>query len=161
VCHVGPHFTNGEFADVGMKFFVAPGRVDGGRHAGIRKLKASPLNLLGRYNDDAARSTATGTRHVELQHRNFGEFRVPGLRNVARTAPYMHDGSLATLSDVVRHYSELSEERLHADGERILRPLRLAQGEADDLVAFLESLTDSSLARSANSPAAAASTSTQ
>jgi cytochrome c peroxidase len=161
VCHVGPHFTNGEFADVGMKFFVAPGRVDGGRHAGIRKLKASPLNLLGRYNDDAVRSTATGTRHVELQHRNFGEFRVPGLRNVARTAPYMHDGSLATLSDVVRHYSELSEERLHADGERILRPLRLAQGEADDLVAFLESLTDSSLARSANSPAAAASTSTQ
>jgi cytochrome c peroxidase len=141
VCHVGPHFTNGEFADIGVKFFVAPGRVDGGRQAGIRKLKESPFNLLGRYNDDSARSTATGTRHVEPQHRNFGEFRVPGLRNVALTAPYMHNGSLATLRDVVKHYSNLDEERLHADGDRILRPLKLSEPEIDDLVKFLESLS--------------------
>ncbi|HSA90029.1 MAG TPA: cytochrome c peroxidase [Burkholderiales bacterium] len=141
VCHLGPHFTNGEFADIGVKFFAAPGRVDGGRHAGIRKLKESPLNLLGRYNDDPARATAIGTRHVELQHRNFGEFRVPGLRNVALTAPYMHNGSLASLRDVVKHYSELNEERLHADGEKILRPLKLTESEIDDLVRFLESLS--------------------
>jgi cytochrome c peroxidase len=51
-------------------------------------------------------------------------FRVPGLRNVARTAPYMHDGSLATLRDVVRFHSGLNES------------------EVEDLVAFLESLTD-------------------
>jgi cytochrome c peroxidase len=51
-------------------------------------------------------------------------FRVPGLRNVARTAPYMHDGSLATLREVVRFHSELNES------------------EVEDLVAFLESLTD-------------------
>jgi cytochrome c peroxidase len=62
------------------------------------------------------------------------------LRNVARTAPYMHNGSLATLRDVVRHYSEIDEDRLHADGERILKPLRLSTAESDDLVAFLESL---------------------
>jgi len=141
VCHVGPSFTNGEFADVGVKFFVAPGRVDSGRHAGIGKLKASPLNLLGRYNDDAKRSTAIGTRHVELQHRNFGEFRVPSLRNVALTAPYMHDGSLSGLREVVKHYSELDESRLHADGEKILRPLGLTGEEVDDLVAFLETLS--------------------
>ena len=48
---------------------------------------------------------------MELQHRNFGEFRVPGLRNVALTAPYMHNGSLASLRDVVKHYSELNEDR--------------------------------------------------
>jgi cytochrome c peroxidase len=141
VCHVGPHFTNGEFADIGVKFFVAPGRVDGGRYAGIRKLKASAFNLLGRYSDDPARSTAVGTRHVELQHRNFGEFRVPGLRNVALTAPYMHDGSLASLRDVVKHYSELNEDRLHADGEKILRPLRLTEDEIKDLVEFLQTLS--------------------
>jgi cytochrome c peroxidase len=99
------------------------------------------LNLLGRYNDDPSRSTATGTRHVEPQHRNFGEFRVPGLRNVARTAPYMHNGSVATLREVVSFYSELNEERLHADGEKILRPLKLNATDIDDLVAFLESLT--------------------
>ena len=54
---------------------------------------------------------------MALEHRNFGEFKVPGLRNVAHTAPYMHNGSLATLADVVRHYSELSPDRLHSDGE--------------------------------------------
>ena len=140
-CHFGPHFTNGEFADTGVPFFTGPGRVDPGRHTGIRKLKESPYNLLGRYSDDPARSTAAGTKHVELQHRNFGEWRVPGLRNVALTAPYMHNGSLATLRDVVKHYSELKEDRLHADGERILKPLKLTPGEIDDLVAFLESLS--------------------
>ena len=82
---------------------------------------------------------------MALQHRNFGEFKVPGLRNVALTAPYMHNGSLATLREVVLHYSDLNEERLHADGERILRPLKLSPREVDDLVAFLESLTDRSL----------------
>ena len=66
---------------------------------------------------------------------------MPGLRNVALTAPYMHNGSLATLRDVVKHYSELKEDRLHADGERILKPLKLTPGEIDDLVAFLESLS--------------------
>jgi cytochrome c peroxidase len=66
---------------------------------------------------------------------------VPGLRNVAQTAPYMHNGSLPTLRDVVKHYSELNEERLHADGERVLKPLRLTPAEVDDLVAFLESLS--------------------
>jgi cytochrome c peroxidase len=140
-CHFGPHFTNGEFADVGIRFFTAPGKVDAGRFEGIKRLKSSGFNLLGRYNDDPSRATATGTRHVELQHRNFGEWRVPSLRNVALTAPYMHNGSLATLRDVVKHYSELNEERLHADGERVLRRLNLSAGEVDDLVAFLQSLS--------------------
>jgi cytochrome c peroxidase len=141
LCHLGPHFTNGEFADTGVGFFAAPGRVDPGRHAGIKRLKESGFNLLGRYNDDARRAGATGTSHVEAQHRNFGEWRVPSLRNVARTAPYMHDGSLATLRDVVVHYSELNEERLHADGERILKRLGLTPGEIDDLVEFLRTLS--------------------
>jgi cytochrome c peroxidase len=141
VCHFGPHFTNGEFADVGVPFFVGKGRVDPGRHAGIQKLQASAYSLLGKYNDDPGRTTATGTRHVELQHRNFGEWRVPGLRNVARTAPYMHNGSLTTLRDVVMHYSEIREDRLHADGERILKRLDLNEAEVGDLVAFLESLS--------------------
>ncbi|MCL4798386.1 MAG: hypothetical protein KJ025_02295 [Burkholderiales bacterium] len=146
-CHFGPAFTNGEFADVGVPYFVAPGRVDPGRHGGIRQLLADPRNLLGPYSDDASGAAASRTRHVALEHRNFGEFKVPGLREVARTAPYMHDGRLATLRDVVRHYSELDEDRLHADGERILRPLRLTPQESEDLVAFLESLSARAPAR--------------
>ena len=141
-CHFGPAFTNGEFADAGVPHFVGPGRVDPGRHGGIQTLRQSPYTLLGRFNDDAGRSTAAKTRYVDLRQSNFGEFRVPGLRNVALTAPYMHAGSLATLADVAHHYSTLDEERLHAGGERILRRLDLSAREQADLVAFLETLTE-------------------
>jgi len=142
MCHAGPAFTNGEFHDTGIPFFIRPGQVDAGRHGGIKRLLSNRMNLLGPYNDDAKRSSATGTRHVALEHRNFGEFKVPSLRNLALTAPYMHNGSLATLRDVVKHYSEISPDRLHSDGEAILKPLKLTERETEDLVAFLESLSD-------------------
>jgi len=141
-CHVGPNFTHGEFADVGTPFFLAGGGVDPGRHGGIKRLLASKFNLLGRYNDDTSGAAATSTAHVSLEHRNFGEFKVPTLRNLKFSAPYMHDGGMATLQDVVRHYSELKEERLHADGTNILKPLHLSAREEADMVAFLESLTN-------------------
>ena len=140
VCHSGPNFSNGEFSDIGRPFFITRGEVDPGRHGGIQALQRSRYNLLGPFNDDATRSTAVGTRHVLLAHRHFGEFEVPSLRGLARTAPYMHDGSLPTLHEVLRHYSELDENRLHADGEAILRPLRLTDQETNDLLAFLASL---------------------
>jgi cytochrome c peroxidase len=144
VCHHGANFTNGEFDDVGVPFFAEPGRVDPGRHAGIAVLRASPFNLLGPYNDNPAGAPDSATRHVELLHRNWGEFRVPSLRNVAATGPYMHNGSLATLQEVVRHYSEVDVERLHGDdGTRLIRPLRLSAQEAADLVAFLDTLSAS------------------
>jgi cytochrome c peroxidase len=57
---------------------------------------------------------------------------VPSLRGVIFTAPYGHDGQLATLEDVVRHYSELNLDRLHADGEQVLKPLRLTAREQKD-----------------------------
>jgi cytochrome c peroxidase len=139
-CHAGPNFSNGEFHDTGVPDFAA----DPGRQDGIRKLQANPFNLLGRYNDDASGKSAAKTRHVPLEHRNFGEFRVPGLRNVALTAPYMHNGSLATLADVVRHYSEINPDRPQSDGEIPLKPLHLNLAEASSLVAFLESLTERS-----------------
>ena len=144
-CHFGPTFTNGEFHDTGVPFFIKGG-VDPGRHGGIRKLVANPLNLLGGHNDDRSGASAVKTRQVALEHRNFGEFKVPSLRNVAQTAPYMHNGSLATLADVVRHYSEVNPDRLHSDGESLIKPLRLSAGESADLVAFLESLGESASA---------------
>lgn len=156
-CHAGPLFTNGEFGDIGVPFFIKPEGVDPGRQGGIKRLLASPWNLLGAHNDDASRENTTGTMHLRPEHRNFGEFKVPSLRSLTLTAPYMHNGSLATLRDVVRHYSELDEDRLHADGERILKPLKLNGQEADDLVAFLESLSpDAALPAPVAPPAAAA-----
>jgi len=141
VCHAGPRFSNGEFADIGVPFFV-PGGVDSGRHGGLQRLLASRYNRLGEFSDALpGDASATGTRHVLQAHRHFGEFRVPTLRGLLSTAPYMHDGSLTTLEAVVQHYSALNEERLHADGERILRRLDLSAGEAADLAAFLRSLS--------------------
>jgi cytochrome c peroxidase len=141
LCHFGANFTNGEFHDIGIPFFAEPSRVDSGRFDGIRRLQASPFNRLGRYSDDTSGASSLATRHVASQHRNWGEFKVPSLRHVALTAPYMHAGSHATLADVVRHYSDLDENRLHADGERLLKPLRLSADEIADLVTFLETLT--------------------
>jgi cytochrome c peroxidase len=140
LCHGGPLFSNGEFGDIGIPFFVRPGVVDSGRHAGIAALKASRFNLLGPWATLADPGEATKTRHVQAEHRNFGEFKVPSLRHVAASAPYMHDGSLPTLESVVDHYDRMDLERLHSDGERILQPLGLSPGERRDLLAFLRSL---------------------
>ena len=52
----------------------------------------------------------------------------------------MHDGSKATLEAVVRHYSEIPEEHLRQDSEKLLRPLKLTDAEIADLVAFLKTL---------------------
>lgn len=139
-CHFGPLFTNGEFGDTGIPFFARDGEVDSGRLGGIARLRASPFNRLGQHSDDPTDASATRTRHVERQHRNFGEFRVPGLRQVGRTGPYMHDGSVATLEDVVKHYSEVSPDRLHSDGVPLVRALGLSTEQRADLVSFLRSL---------------------
>lgn len=145
MCHTGANFSNGEFHDTGLVFFLndpgKPRRVDPGRHGGIAQLKANRFNLLGRYNDDASGEAGIPVRHVEQQHRNWGEFKVPSLRNLTMTTPYMHDGSKPSLRDVILHYSELDEDRLHSDGEAILRPLKLNDGEIADLQVFLESLS--------------------
>jgi cytochrome c peroxidase len=68
-----------------------------------------------------------------------GAFKTPTLRNVAQTAPYMHDGSEATLRDVVQFYDRGGVENTWLSHE--IKPLHLEAQEIDDLVAFLESLT--------------------
>jgi cytochrome c peroxidase len=142
-CHFGPAFTNGEFHDVGVPYALGGGRVDEGRWGGIKRLRGDPFNLLGPWSDDRTGTAAVKTRHVEGTQASFGQFKTPSLRNLAHTAPYMHDGRYATLREVVRHYSELDMERIHVHGEQLLRPLKLSASEIDDLVAFLESLTGS------------------
>lgn len=141
LCHSGPAFTNGEFGNAGMRYFVRPGEVDTGRFGGIEKLRASPYNLSGKFNDSPEHASDWATRQVALHPRTFGEFKVPSLRELTKTAPYMHDGSLGTLEDVARHYSTIDLERLHSDGENILQPLNLTETEIVDLVAFLETLS--------------------
>ena len=70
-------------------------------------------------------------------------FKTPGLREIGRSAPYMHDGSLATLADVIRHYESgvVARPTLSKD---LTRKLRLTQAERADLIAFLGTLTSES-----------------
>lgn len=102
----------------------------------------APLALsVGVPSPDPGAAAITG---LAAQHGFFG---VPTLRNVALTAPYMHDGSLATLEEVVEFYRGggglargVSASRLH----EFVRPIEMTDAEAADLVAFLRALTDQS-----------------
>jgi cytochrome c peroxidase len=85
----------------------------------------------------------------QTQDKNdLGKFRAPTLRNVAVTAPYMHDGSIPTLAEVVEHYAaggRAGPFRPNATTYGAPRPLEgfsISPQEIDDLVAFLQSLTD-------------------
>jgi cytochrome c peroxidase len=79
---------------------------------------------------------------TEVTHRpaDMGRFRVPTLRNVAATAPYMHDGSLPTLEAVLDHYEQAGHAVAPKDVK--LRSFRLLESERLDLLAFLQALTD-------------------
>jgi cytochrome c peroxidase len=68
-----------------------------------------------------------------------GSFRTPSLRNVAKTAPYMHDGSLRTLKEVVDFYVGGGNSNPQMDPE--IKPLKLSAQDRSDLVIFLEALT--------------------
>jgi cytochrome c peroxidase len=89
-----------------------------------------------------------GIRAVTGDVADEGKFRTPSLRNIALTAPYMHDGSIATLKEVIRNHYALKGKAVH-DGkepnplrDQFIEGFKVGDAEIDDLVAFLESLTD-------------------
>ena len=105
----------------------------------------------GLYNEDgkgAYPKASPGIVEFTGEPRDAGRFRTPSLRNVAVTAPYMHDGSISTLSDVLRTHYARAGRAVHAG--RAANPLRsesiagfeISETEIADVVAFLESLTD-------------------
>jgi cytochrome c peroxidase len=80
----------------------------------------------------------------------MGKFRTPTLRNIAKTAPYMHDGSIPDLATVIRsHYAKAGRSESSVGGVNPLRSkfmvgFEVSNEEVRDLVAFLEALTDDS-----------------
>ena len=83
----------------------------------------------------------TGLHAHTGRSEDVGKFRVPTLRNIAITAPYMHDGSIATLDEVIDHYAA-GGRTANPSRSTGLRPFTLTPDERKDLIAFLESLTD-------------------
>jgi cytochrome c peroxidase len=80
-----------------------------------------------------------GRYEVTKQEADKGRFKTPGLRGLSRTAPYMHDGSLASLEDVVAFYNRGGNANPNLDPT--LRPLDLSVQDRQDLVAFLKALS--------------------
>lgn len=141
-CHGGPLLSDGEFHNT----FVPPLRhdlpLDGGRLRGAQRLLESPFNATSVYSDAPTGPVADQVRSLVQGPQLWGAFKTPSLRGVALTAPYMHQGQMATLEEVVRFYSTLETATgagHHA--ETILVRLDLTDVEVRALVAFLEALT--------------------
>ncbi|MBM3990292.1 MAG: hypothetical protein FJ298_04710 [Planctomycetes bacterium] len=141
-CHAGPAFTDGEFHNIGIPPLAGGKADDPARYAGIDLVRADPFNARGEFSDAREDERALELETLERSPQNFGEYRTPSLRNVALTAPYMHQGQLKTLAEVVNFYSTLEGATpIGHHQEQVLQPLKLSASEAADLVAFLESLT--------------------
>ena len=152
-CHVVEQtqalFTDSRFHNIGV---------------GINRIQPDIPRLAGEFLDAKARGTnvdvavLTDKKTSELGRfavtdllDDMGAFKTPTLRNVAVTAPYMHDGSLKTLREVVVHYNNGGFSR---KGEQVndflsggIRPLNLSEKQIDDLVAFMEALTSPQFAK--------------
>jgi len=84
--------------------------------------------------------SALGRYLITKKEADIASFKTPNLRNVLITAPYFHDGSQATLWDVVDHYSK--GDGIHNPFlDQDIQPLALSETDIDDLVAFMASLT--------------------
>lgn len=123
-------------------------------HAASR-LVETPFHNTGLYNIDGRGGFPEPNRGVfELTARaqDMGAFRAPSLRNVEVTAPYMHDGSIASLPEVLQHYAgggRLISSGPHAGDGRtnpyksdLVARIELSAQEQADIVAFLRTLTD-------------------
>lgn len=118
------------------------------RHQDFEKLAAQALEALQKDSseqelDRLALSTdlsELGRFMVTRKYRDIGAFKTSPLRNVGLTAPYMHDGSVRTLWDVMDHYNKGGEANPYLDGG--IEALALTEAQIDDLVAFLFALTD-------------------
>jgi cytochrome c peroxidase len=138
--------------------FSGPIRFEGSEDSGRENDRR-----VGFFNTGVSAYAKPNRGLFEHTHRteDIGKFRAPSLRNIAITGPYMHDGSLATLEQVVDHYAA-GGKMDHPNKSHILRKFPLTDGDRRDLVEFLKSLTDEELLRDprwsdpwaqANSPA--------
>ncbi|MCB0760492.1 MAG: cytochrome-c peroxidase [Flavobacteriales bacterium] len=126
-------FTEDELA--GWELFQSANAQCSSCHSGFNFTNNSFENI-GLYEE----YTDAGRERITLDPADNGKFRVPGLRNVAVTAPYMHDGSVATLEDVVELINAGGVG--HPNQSELIHPLNLSTLEKQQLVAFLKTLTD-------------------
>ena len=133
------HFTDDDFHDTGIGYAAAMSatirvQLAPGVFVDVDRQSLSPAPVLL---SDLGRYEATGVAHDRWK------YRTPSLRNVALTPPYMHNGSLATLVEVIDFYNRGGVP--HDGLDPRIRPLGLTGIQKEELVAFLESLTGSNV----------------
>lgn len=113
------------------------------------KANCTACHVGPNFTDESTHNTGVAWRDNKLHDTGAGQgdFKTPTLREIARTAPYMHDGSLTTLEDVIDFYNDGGRPNPNLDPE--LRPLRLTQAEKRALAAFLNALSGRSTPPSA------------
>ncbi|MDB4975579.1 MAG: Methylamine utilization protein mauG [Myxococcaceae bacterium] len=124
-CHTGFDFSD-HVAWQGQAFVTAP----------FHNTGLYDIDMLGGYP-----APNTGVHEVTMKGKDMGMFKAPTLRNIALTAPYMHDGSIATLSGVLDHYAAGGRAKSFRT-DPLLVGFTLTEQERADVIAFLESLTD-------------------
>ena len=140
LCHSGPNLSNGEFHNVGLGPRPWLDVEDRGRADGIVALRTNPFNGAGVWSDDPEQGEAR-IRYLSLGGEQAGQFKVPTLRNVALTAPYMHGGHFDTLDAVLDFYvGDAAEAPALGHRDEVITA-RLDAGQRAQLRAFLETLT--------------------
>jgi cytochrome c peroxidase len=147
-CHNGAYFTNNDFQVTGIKDTFNP--LGTGRAEGIKKALDNEFSCAGLYADIKDKNSQC--QELKFAKRSGAEleyaFKVPSLRNVAQTAPYMHNASLETLEEVLHFYTRAvsqytNDKNLETDQQKIhldIEPLALASKQLQQLAAFLRTL---------------------
>lgn len=141
-CHSDPTFTDNEPHNTGVPQ-IGPNvpEMDTGHFADASLMLANKYNGASQYSDDPEGGAAR-LEAISADAANTGAFRTKSLRHVEHTGPYMHNGSISTLEEVIEFY-----DRGGGDGgfagtkDPLLVPLNLSSAERADLVAFLKTLT--------------------
>jgi cytochrome c peroxidase len=133
-CHrlTDGRFTDSQFHHSGIGLIDIDGNL--GQLASVALRRKLDVTTMGSAVGEDAKLSALGRFLVSHQAEDIGAFRTPSLRNVAVTAPYMHDGSIATLEQAV-------DVEIYYRGLSTGRPISLTVEERKDLLAFLQSLT--------------------
>ena len=139
-CHSGPMFTDEGFHNISVQ--PANGKQhDIGRFKGAREVLKNEFNCRSMFNDEKNASCSELEYMVMERHETQGAMKTPSLRNVAKTAPYMHAGQYKTLKRVIRHYKEPPPVRFRQS--ELFLAVKLTDKEIEQLISFLKSLNSS------------------
>jgi cytochrome c peroxidase len=141
-CHAGPYFTDQQFHNIGLS--QPPGQtLDLGRITGLLVAQNQEFGCNSKLIQETDAQGCTELKFANTENFDFvGAFKTPGLRHVAETAPYGHDGRFQTLREIINHYNNPGDVT-PAVGHRspLVRKLHLRETEIQNLESFLQSLS--------------------